>query len=48
MKARKKRLDPNDVLNPGKMYQVKTKYGIPLWGTAYKIFTSLLGLLKYF
>ena len=48
MKERKKRLDPNDVLNPGKMYQVKTKYGIPLWGTAFKIFTSLLGVLKYF
>ncbi|MBA7673248.1 putative FAD-linked oxidoreductase [subsurface metagenome] len=48
MKERKKRMDPNDVLNPGKMYQVKTKYGIPLYGTAYKIFTSLLGLLKYF
>jgi glycolate oxidase len=47
MKERKKRLDPNDIMNPGKMYQVKTKYGIPLWGTAYKIFTSLLGLLKY-
>jgi glycolate oxidase len=48
MKERKRRLDPNDVLNPGKMYQVKTKYGIPLYGTAYKIFTSLLGVLKYF
>ena len=48
MKERKKRMDPNDVLNPGKMYQVKTKYGIPLYGTVYKIFTSLLGLLKYF
>jgi len=48
MKARKKRLDPNNVLNPGKMYQVKTKYGIPLWGTAFKIFTSLLRVLKYF
>jgi len=48
MKERKKRLDPNDVMNPGKMYQVKTKYGIPLWGTAFKIFTLLLGVLKYF
>ncbi len=48
MKERKKRLDPNDIMNPGKMYQVKTKYGIPLWGTAFKIFTSLLGVLKYF
>ena len=48
MKERKKRLDPNDVMNPGKMYQVKTKYGIPLWGTAFKIFTSLLGVLKHF
>jgi len=48
MKERKKLLDPNDVMNPGKMYQVKTKYGIPLWGTAFKLFTSLLGVLKYF
>jgi glycolate oxidase len=48
MKERKRTLDPNDVLNPGKMYQVKTKYGIPLWGTTFKIFTSLLGVLKYF
>ena len=48
MKKRKKRLDPNSVMNPGKMYQVKIKYGFPLWGTAYKIFTWLLGVLKYF
>jgi glycolate oxidase len=45
MKKRKKRLDPNNVLNPGKMYQVKTRYGIPLWGTAFRFFTSLLGIL---
>jgi glycolate oxidase len=48
MKKRKKRLDPNNVLNPGKMYQVKTRYGIPLWGTAFRFFTSLLGILRYF
>lgn len=48
MKMRKKELDPKDIMNPGKVYQVKTRYGIPLWGTAYKIFTFLLGILKYF
>jgi glycolate oxidase len=48
MKERKRRLDPKNIMNPGKLYQVNTRYGIPLWGSAYKIFTSLLGILKYF
>lgn len=48
MKERKRRLDPRNVMNPGKMYQVKTKFGIPLWGFAFRIFTSLLGVLKHF
>jgi len=48
MKQRKKRLDPNNIMNPGKLYQVKTKYGIPLWGSVYRLFTSFLGVLKYF
>jgi glycolate oxidase len=48
MKERKRKLDPNDIMNPGKLYQVKTRYGIPLWGPVYRIFTSLLGILKYF
>jgi len=48
MKDRKKRMDPKNIMNPGKMYQVKTKFGIPLWGFAFKIFTSLLGILKHF
>jgi len=48
MKERKKREDPNNIMNPGKHYKVITRYGIPLWGTAFRIFTSLLGILKYF
>jgi glycolate oxidase len=48
MKERKRRLDPNNIMNPGKLYQVKTRYGIPLWGSVYRIFLSLLGILKYF
>jgi glycolate oxidase len=48
MKERKRRLDPNDIMNPGKLYQVKTRYGVPLWGSVFRIFTSLLGILKYF
>ena len=48
MKERKKREDPNNIMNPGKLYKITTRYGIPLWGTAFKIITSLLGILKYF
>ncbi|MGD2201138.1 MAG: FAD-binding oxidoreductase [Candidatus Bathyarchaeota archaeon] len=48
MKDMKGRMDPGNIMNPGKMYQVRTKYGIPLWGTAFKIFTSFLGILRYF
>jgi len=48
MKDRKRRMDPVNIMNPGKMYQVRTKYGIPLWGTAFRIFTSFLGVLRFF
>jgi glycolate oxidase len=48
MKSRKRRMDPGNIMNPGKMYQVRTKYGIPLWGTVFRIFTSFLGVLKHF
>ncbi|MFC1803117.1 FAD-binding oxidoreductase [Thermoproteota archaeon] len=48
LKARKKRLDPKDIMNPGKLYQVKTRFGIPLWGTLFKLLTSMLWILKYF
>lgn len=48
MKERKKKLDPKNIMNPGKLYQVKTKYGVPLWGSVYKLFISFLGILKYF
>jgi glycolate oxidase len=46
LKARKKRMDPQDVMNPGKFYQVVTKYGIPLWGRAFRLFTWVLGALR--
>jgi len=48
MKERKSRLDPNNIMNPGKLYQVKTKFGIPLWGSVYRLFTSFLSILKHF
>lgn len=48
LKERKKRLDPKDIMNPGKLYQVKTKFGIPLWGSLFKIGTSLLWIFRYF
>ena len=48
MKERKRRLDPNNIMNPGKLYQVKTKFGIPLWGSVYRLFTSFLSILKHF
>lgn len=48
MKERKRKLDPRDIMNPGKMYQVKTKYGIPLWGSVYRVMTFFLGVLRIF
>ena len=48
MKERKRREDPNNIMNPGKHYKVITRYGIPLWGSVFRVFTSLLGVLKYF
>ncbi len=48
MKDRKRRMDPKNIMNPGKLYQVKTKFGIPLWGSVFRLFTSFLGILKYF
>lgn len=48
MKERKRRLDPNDIMNPGKLYQAKTKFGLPLWGSAYRLLTSFFRILKYF
>ena len=48
LKATKKRLDPKDIMNPGKLYQVKTRFGIPLWGTLFRLGTSMLWILRYF
>ncbi|MBN1682840.1 FAD-binding oxidoreductase [Candidatus Bathyarchaeota archaeon] len=48
IKALKKKMDPNNIMNPSKKYKVMTKFGIPLWGFTFKLFTSVLGLLKYF
>ena len=48
VKERKRKVDPNKIMNPGKMYQVKTRYGFPLWGTVFMIFTAFLGVLKHF
>jgi glycolate oxidase len=48
LKDRKKRLDPKDIMNPGKLYQVKTRFGIPLWGSLFKLGTSLLWIFRYF
>jgi glycolate oxidase len=48
MKAFKKKIDPKNIMNPGKMYKVETKFGIPLWGFTFRVFTTFLGVLKYF
>ena len=48
LKARKRRLDPRDIMNPGKLYQVMTRFGVPLWGTFFKLGISMLWILKYF
>ena len=42
LKEQKKKLDPKDIMNPGKLYQVKTRFGLPLWGSLFKIWTSML------
>lgn len=48
LKATKKKLDPKGIMNPGKLYDVKIRYGIPLPGPLYKFGTSMLWILKYF
>ncbi|MBQ04607.1 hypothetical protein CL673_07910 [Candidatus Bathyarchaeota archaeon] len=48
MKELKRTLDPRDIMNPGKMYQIKTRYGIPLWGTLYRVMTFFLRAMRYF
>ena len=48
LKATKKKHDPKGIMNPGKLYDVKIRYGIPLPGPLYKFGTSMLWILKYF
>ncbi len=48
LKERKIRLDPKDIMNPGKLYKVVTRFGVPLWGTLFRLFTSMLWILRYF
>jgi len=45
IKERKKKLDPANVMNPGKLYQVKTRFGVPFTLTMYRF---LMFLLKVF
>jgi len=45
IKERKKKLDPDDVMNPGKLYQVKTKFGFPFTLTMYRFIMFLLKFL---
>jgi glycolate oxidase len=47
MRELKRKLDPNDIMNPGKIYGVRTRFGIPLWRTTYRILISLLRLLRH-
>lgn len=48
MKERKKKLDPDNIMNPGKLYQVKTRFGIPFTATLYRFFMFLLKILRVF
>jgi glycolate oxidase len=42
MKEHKKRLDPDNIMNPGKLYQTKTRFGVPFTWTVYRFFMFLL------
>jgi glycolate oxidase len=48
MGERKKRLDPDNIMNPGKFYHVQTRFGIPLTSSMFKLGTFLLKVLKAF
>jgi len=48
MRQRKKKLDPNNKMNPGKLYGVKTRFGLPFTWTLYRFLMLLLRTLKVF
>ncbi|MBW2674941.1 MAG: FAD-binding oxidoreductase [Deltaproteobacteria bacterium] len=48
MRELKRRLDPDNIMNPGKFYKVQTRFGIPLTSSMYRLGTFLLKVLKAF
>jgi glycolate oxidase len=48
MKERKKKLDPDNIMNPGKLYRVQTKFRVPLTAKTYNFFMFLLKILRRF
>lgn len=44
----KRKHDPKGIMNPGKLYNVKMRYGIPLPGFLFRFATSFLWILRYF
>ena len=48
LKERKKKHDSKGIMNPGKLYSVKMRYGIPLPGVLFRFATSFLWILRYF
>jgi len=44
----KKKLDPDNIMNPGKFYKVQTRFGIPLTPSMFRLGTFFLKVLKAF